>query len=77
MIRDAAQIADAVFQILNDSELRVYTSKNSNEKARQYRWNNVVDELEKIYRGFDRRIGRINFPLLPTQNLLSFAQKSD
>jgi len=47
--RDVGQIADKVLLLLSDPELRHRMSENNKKEAQQYTWNNVVDELEKIY----------------------------
>jgi glycosyltransferase involved in cell wall biosynthesis len=47
--QNAAQIAEKVSQILQDSMLRRRLTENNRRKVQQYTWENVVSQLEKVY----------------------------
>jgi len=48
--RNPEQIAKNVFLLLKDSLLRNKISQNNKEKAKDYSWENVVLQLEEVYR---------------------------
>jgi glycosyltransferase involved in cell wall biosynthesis len=47
--KNPQQLAEKILLILKNDELRLKMSLNNREKAKQYRWESVVDKLEKIY----------------------------
>jgi N-acetyl-alpha-D-glucosaminyl L-malate synthase BshA len=47
--KNPQQLAEKILFLLKNDELRLKMSLNNREKVKQYRWENVVAQLEKIY----------------------------
>lgn len=48
--KNPEQIAEKVLSLLVDEELREKISRNNQEKAKHYSWENIVERLEEVYR---------------------------
>jgi glycosyltransferase involved in cell wall biosynthesis len=42
-------MAEKLSRLINDKTLRQQISKNNLQKANEYSWDNIIDELEGIY----------------------------
>ena len=47
--KNSEEIAEKVWQLLGNDELRKRISRNNKEKAKGYTWESILDKLEKVY----------------------------